>query len=93
VWYTKSIDWKYEKEWRVTRLLRTAATTRVVDGRELHLFAFPREAVSEVVLGCRAENILEGDILESVTKPPYQNVTVCRAEADPDTFKLNIVPR
>jgi hypothetical protein len=91
VWYTKSIEWKYEQEWRVTRLLRDVTEKRIVRGREIYLFAFPRQAVSEVVLGCRAENILEGEILEAVTKPPYNNVAVFRAEPDETAFKLNIV--
>jgi hypothetical protein len=93
VWYTKSEEWRYEQEWRVTRLLRTATVKRVVCGQEIRLFAFPQEAVSHVILGCRAENILEGEVLEAVTRPPYENVEVLRAELDPHAFRLNIVPR
>jgi hypothetical protein len=46
-----------------------------------------------VILGQRADDFYEFKILELVTKPPYKNVTVLRAEIDPDTFKINIVPR
>lgn len=94
IWYTKSSEWDYEDEWRFTRLLRTAAmTAKSPDGDEIPLHEFPKEAGREVILGCRADNILEGEILEIVTKPPYRSVTVRRAEVDQSTFKLNIVPR
>jgi hypothetical protein len=79
---------------RVTRWIsRAAKTVKNPAGNDVPLHELPREAVREVILGQRADNFLELEILELVTKPPYKSVTVLRAELGPSTFKLNIVPR
>jgi hypothetical protein len=94
IWYTKSREWTYEREWRVTRWInRAVKTVKNPAGEDLPLHRFPREAVREVILGQRADDLLEFEILELVTTLPYDNVTVLRAELDQTTFKLNIVPR
>jgi hypothetical protein len=94
IWYTKSIEWRYEQEWRVTRWIpRAPKTVTREDGEKVPLFPVPPGAVSQVVLGCNASEFLEGEILEVVTKPPYETVTVLRAERDHHSFRLNIRPR
>jgi transposase-like protein len=77
--------------WRVTRAIAGAATVKNPAGESVPLYEFPREAVREVILGQRANDILEFEILELVTKHPYKNVTVLRAELDQKMFRLNIV--
>lgn len=53
--FTKSVDWSYEREWRQWRLVRSADVT--IDSpseqsdEEVALFEFPREAVRFVLLG------------------------------------------
>jgi hypothetical protein len=94
IWYVKSREWAYEHEWRVTRWnSRAAKTVKNPAGDDVPLHEFPKEAVREVILGQRSDNLLEFEILELVTKPPYKNVAVLRAELDQSTFTLNIVPR
>ena len=54
-WFeTKSQDWAYEKEWRLLRVLREAAS--VIDRQPfpIHLFEFPSSAVREIILGMRS---------------------------------------
>ena len=93
IWYTKSDEWAYEQEWRATRLIRKAAKlVPGIDGEEIPLHLFPPEALSQVIFGCRASNILRGEILEIITKPPYRGVSWFRAELDRHAFRLNIVP-
>ena len=92
IWYTKSQKWAYEHEWRVTRWIsRAAKAVQSPDGDDIPLYEFPHEAVREVILGLRAD-MLELEILEIVTRPPYRNVAVSRAELDRRTFDLHIVP-
>jgi hypothetical protein len=94
IWYTKSSEWAYEREWRVTRWIsRAVKTVKSASGDEIPLHEFPPEAIRNVTLGQRADESLEFMILELVTKPPYENVTVQRAELDSKSFRLNIVPR
>lgn len=91
IWYTKSSEWVYEQEWRFTRLLRMGKAQVTVEGVEIPLFEFPKEAVSEVILGCRASDILEGEIKQLLFEPSYRSFKVLRAELDRHQFKLNIV--
>ena len=92
IWYTKSKAWKYEQEWRVTRWTPKAPQTATRDdGSKVPLFPFPPEALSQIIFGCRASDVLQGEILEIITKPPYARVTWAQAEIDSDEFKLNIV--
>jgi hypothetical protein len=92
IWYMKSSEWKYEQEWRVTRWIPKAPKTATrEDGSKVPLFPFPPEALSRIIFGCRASDVLQGEILEIITKPPYAGVTWAQAELDPDEFKLNIV--
>lgn len=93
IWYTKSSEWAYEQEWRVTRWIsRAPRTVRSATGDEIPLFEFPPEAVREVILGLRADESLELSVLETVTKPPYENVKILRAYLASKTFRLNLVP-
>src|SRR5262245_32468425 len=94
IWYTRSSEWTYEREWRVTRWInRAVKTVKTPAGEEVPLHPFPREAVREVILGQRADDFSEFEILELVTTPPYRNVAVLCAEIDRDTFEINVVPR
>jgi len=49
--------------------------------------------VREENLGQRTSDSCELEILQLVTRPPYSNVSVLRADFDRDTFKSDIVPR
>jgi hypothetical protein len=92
IWYTKSSEWEYEQEWRVTRWIPKAPRTATrADGQKVPLFPFPPEALSQIIFGCHAPEVLQGEILQIISKPPYKGVTWAHAELDADEFKLNIV--
>jgi hypothetical protein len=94
IWYTKSSEWKYEQEWRVTRWIPKAPKTATRDdGAKVPLFPFPPEALRQIIFGCHASDVLQGEILEIITKSPYKGVGWAQAELDPDEFKLNIMSR
>jgi hypothetical protein len=63
VMFTKSIDWKYEQEERMLFSLERA--TKVIDGSpyKIHLFEVPRDAISEVIIGARASDHVEEQLL------------------------------
>lgn len=92
IWYTKSKDWEYEKEWRVTRWIGRAVKTVSTLRGKIPLHEFPAEAVHEVILGERADEGLEFRILDLVTRSPYKDVAVSRVELDRKEFRFNIVP-
>ncbi len=66
VFYTKSADWSYEREWRIIRPLK--------DGMEVSpgkvCFDVPADAVRSVTFGCRATPTLEQEIRGLVATNP-----------------------
>ncbi|CAJ2793051.1 Protein of uncharacterised function (DUF2971) [Burkholderia pseudomallei] len=63
VFFTKARSWEYEKEWRIIKYLPQAS--EVVDGPEgkkIHLFDVPPEAVKEVIFGSK----ISADVQEQV---------------------------
>lgn len=93
VWYTKSSEWEYEREWRVTRLERTATkTVETPAGEPIPLHEFPKEAVKEVILGCRTSPPFDLEVMQALVESEYCGCSLLRAELDPHAFKLNIVP-
>jgi hypothetical protein len=52
---TKSQDWSYEREWRMFLPLDDAEYPNDVRGR-FHLFPYPPDAVTAVILGARCTN-------------------------------------
>lgn len=57
---TKHTDWNYEREWRIV----TITQRRTAD--EYEDFAFPRDALVEVVLGCRTDPSCSEELLALV---------------------------
>lgn len=63
VFFTKARIWEYEKEWRIIKYLPQAS--KVVDGPEgkkIHLFDVPPEAIKEVIFGSK----IGADVQEQV---------------------------
>lgn len=52
---TKSMEWSYEKEWRVTDASSNANTIIKLDsGDEVNLFSAPHDSIREVIIGARS---------------------------------------
>ena len=66
VLYTKSIEWAYEREWRVIRPLKDG--TEVSPGKIC--FEVPPEAVRSITFGCRTTPALEKQIRDLVAANP-----------------------
>ncbi len=72
---TKAIHWSYEKEWRVLEITKNATH---VTADNFHLFDFPKDAVSRIILG---PNMNRDDELSVVTEVAinYWPLSVCKA--------------
>jgi Protein of unknown function (DUF2971) len=90
VWYTKSSEWEYEREWRFTRLIRKAAKTVRVGDDDIPLFPFPKEAVREVILGHRVSAGLDLEIHQLLLETGFEGLKIFRAIPDKKCFQLNI---
>lgn len=92
IWFTKSEEWRYEQEWRVTRWLQRAARILELPDGPIHLFELPASAIREVILGCRASESLGFKVNQTVFfDRPCPNVKVLEAELDPRHYRLNIL--
>lgn len=79
----KSDHWAYEREWRMAMLLDSADETVGT----LHLFRFPPEALTAVIVGCRAS---EDTVSAISVAANAMDIPVFRAEADDRRFRLNV---
>ncbi len=87
IFLVKSVHWAYEQEWRILRPLKEASKTI----NENHLFEFPRDALTSVTIGARANKDMEEKIISILNKhPEYQSVKLFRARPDDSHFLLRI---
>jgi hypothetical protein len=88
---TKSDDWEHEDEWRIVDMnLRTCAEAR--DPQRTHWpCAIRPESVQEVIIGCRATNVVREAIVTVLGHADFRHVSLFRAVADEQRFCLNVV--
>lgn len=89
LFYSKSSEWLYEREWRIIDSIFSADGDPVGPTRDCYPFHFRPEAVKEVVNGCKCSIHLE---LQSILrKPQYEHVAFVTAAADREKYQLNFV--
>jgi hypothetical protein len=79
--FTKSIDWSYEKEWRVVIPLLDESHKNFED------ITIYEEEVDGVYFGCRSDESERKEIIK-IIKENYPNTKTFKAEKHPDEFKL-----
>lgn len=50
LFFTKTVKWAYEREWRMIKMLKSASE---VINSDIHLFEVPNDAIKEVVFGAK----------------------------------------
>jgi hypothetical protein len=79
---TKSVEWRYEREWRMLARVPHRAG-------EVHLVALPPSCITGIILGARMPEETRDELCALVTSDPrYAHVTVRDAVLDPQEFKL-----
>lgn len=87
--YTKSRDWKYEREWRFIRYLDKADARLSGQPQDVCLFRLPRESVSSVILGCRVLQKVRDEMLELLAREPAcSHIRVISASIHPTKYQL-----
>ena len=90
---TKGTDWKYEAEWRMIVPLDTASTVIGEGTHAVHLFEFPAQAITSVVLGSRMAAQKKGDLRQILANyPRFSHVRCLEAEIDNEHYLVR-VPR
>lgn len=82
LFFVKSLKWKYESEWRI--LLPLADSSKIIDRQPYpaHLFNFPIDAVTEVILGGRM-SAQDKEIIKALRNDRrYKHINWYQAELD-----------
>ena len=77
--FHKSLDWKYEKEWRISK---NHIQNRVVK--------IKKKTFKELILGCRMKEDNKQAIIKMAKKHLGSHIDIYQAEKDAEDFKLNI---
>lgn len=91
---TKSAHWSYEKEWRILFAVDEADyVLREEAEHPIYLLDLPPDAVTGLILGCRASQTLREEV-QRLTSPgeALEHVEVREAQQDSDEFRLQIAP-
>jgi hypothetical protein len=87
---TKSIDWQYEREWRMLRSVDEASENIDLAGELICLYDFPPEAVTDVIVGCRTSASARATLLALRTDLRFAHVQWWEACINERLFKVNI---
>ena len=96
IYFTKSLEWEYEQEWRIIRpfdFKRMKDLSDIIDSKLLpiFLFAFPPACVESVIIGCNAseetKSTIKGVLSERIE---YRHVMLYEAEIHKQEFRLVI---
>ncbi len=91
LFYCKSIDWSYEREWRlITPLTDATKTIDNPDGLPICLFEVPSDAVRGLIFGCRSSTDVHLQISGAIRgSPDFHHVALSRATEDELQFELH----
>jgi hypothetical protein len=91
LFFTKSAEWSYEREWRIVLPLERATESKPTKhgAAPVHLFAFPPDSLVSVVLGCRMSD--KAAVLDALrANEALQHVRRRRAVQDPGEYRVYI---
>lgn len=90
LFFVKSVEWEYESEWRM--LMPLSDSSKVIERQPYpaHLFDFPIESVTEVILGARMSEQDRGVIQALMNDKRYGHVKLYQAELDNTTYEIVI---
>lgn len=80
---SKGTNWAYEREWRMLAPLKDASRSiETPEGDLVYLYAFPNQALTNVILGARSTSRLEESVRSALRHPNLRHVHLSRARLD-----------
>lgn len=90
--YTKNPEWEYEQEWRMVIPLQDADEILQTEDGPVHLFAFPIEALQEIVFGYKTSDEVRAGLLAcSDQEPEFSHVKKFATELDLVARRVNVI--
>lgn len=88
---SKTLDWAYEKEWRVYCGFEHVEKTVGSASDPIHLKAFPADAVTSIIIGHRATDATVAAI-KAVAQDKYAHCKLLKASANRTTHSFDLTP-
>jgi hypothetical protein len=89
IFLAKGEDWECEKEWRMFAQLDKAEIEQTEAG-PIHLFSYPPESVTKVIIGCRAKPEAVDKVKTAMASiPNLSRAVLFKATADSTNYCLN----
>jgi hypothetical protein len=87
-WFeTKADVWAYEREWRMFLVLSQAKEVIPIGETLVHLFEFPSDCITEVILGVRCSSATETAIISAIAS--FQNApAIYRCGIDDGDYRI-----
>jgi Protein of unknown function (DUF2971) len=86
--WTKHLEWKYEKEWRVVQWHDKAIPGQTTDGKLRSLLKFEPSHLARVIFGLRICPTVEAKLREMLGHPEFKNVRKEKADIDSITNEM-----
>lgn len=90
--FQKSVDWAYEREWRLVRKLDEADRVLTIENAAVHLFSVPVSAVTGVIIGARMPVERRTKLAALLLARPQLRVRALQARLSPRKFALEFTP-
>jgi hypothetical protein len=87
IWHTKSIDWKYEEEWRIV-LPATPEDIKAGVSKDYYDIPFSPDDLLAIYLGCKIEENQKEKII-NILKNNFPLAKIYQMKEDESLFKLN----
>lgn len=92
IFYTKSIDWSYEKEYRLIKpLFGLAPEAKDINGYDIYLFEIPRESIKRIIFGCRMSSQDQHKVKGVLSANHLSEIAISSAVLDQKDFKIDII--
>lgn len=88
LFFVKSMKWKYESEWRMLMPLSDSSGVIECQPYSVHLFDFPIESVTEVILGARMSEEDKAKIQAVIANAKYNHICLYQAVLDRTSYKI-----
>lgn len=91
LFFTKADSWSFQQEWRLVRPLARADHVERPEGQpSVHLFAYPPDAVVEIVLGARIDAVYSEEIHQARLDGGLTHSRMRRARLSSSTYSLHL---
>lgn len=88
---TKGVDWEYEAEWRMIMPLEAASKINKAGKQVVHLYEFPADAMTSVILGCRMNAEKKEEIRKILANSlHFEHVRCVEAEIDNEHYRIRV---